>query len=192
MSPLVWFLAVAMFSPGPNIIMLTSSGARFGARATAPHLAGVVLGVGVIGAVSGLGIGALILAEPRVKLALQIAAFLWILWMAWALYRADDASGNGMMARPMRFHEAVLFQWVNPKIWAIALAASSGYSIGLAPLQEAARLGVNFSSVNFFVCGFWTIVGAALAHLLNSPSAWYWFRVVMAAFLGLSALMVFA
>ena len=69
MSPLLLFLIVGMASPGPNIIMLVSSAARFGLRPTLPHLIGVVLGVGVIGFVTGLGIGALVLAVPSIKLA---------------------------------------------------------------------------------------------------------------------------
>ena len=193
-SPLVTFLAVAMFSPGPNIIMLTTSGARFGAVRTWPHLVGVVLGVGVIGAVSGAGIGALLLAQPALTLSLQIAACVWILWMAWGLYRADGRNGKAsgaLVDRPMSLWEAVLFQWVNPKIWAIALAASSGHTLGLPPVQEAARMALAFMGVNFFVCVFWTYFGATLSRLLNSDRAWFWFRMVMAALLAASAGLVF-
>jgi len=48
-EPLYWFVFVGLFSPGPNVILLSTSGARFGARATWPHIAGVVIGVGIIG-----------------------------------------------------------------------------------------------------------------------------------------------
>lgn len=193
-SPLVTFLAVAMFSPGPNIIMLTTSGARFGAARTWPHLIGVVLGVGVIGGISGAGIGALLLAQPALTLTLQVAAAVWILWMAWGLFRGDGrrSGASGMLVhRPMRFVEAVLFQWVNPKIWAIALAASSGYTLGLPPVQDGARMALAFMGVNFFVCVFWTYFGATLARLLNSERAWFRFRMVMAALLAASAGLVF-
>lgn len=191
---LIAFLAVAMFTPGPNIIMLTTSGARFGAGRTWPHLVGVVLGVGVIGAVSGAGIGALLAAQPGLTLVLQIAAAVWILWMAWGLFRSDGGAphGSGILSdRPMSLIEAVLFQWVNPKIWAIALAASSGYTLGLPPAHEALRMGGSFMAVNFFVCVFWTFFGAALARMLTSARAWYVFRVVMALLLAASAGTVF-
>ncbi|MEM6618619.1 MAG: LysE family transporter [Pseudomonadota bacterium] len=192
MPPLITFLALAMFSPGPNVIMLTASGARFGVRATGPHLAGVVLGVGVIGAVSGLGIGALLNSRHDLRLALQVIAAVWILFMAWQLASAQSAeSETDPTAHPMAFHAAVLFQWVNPKIWAIALAASSAHGAGLPPLEEALRMGTNFSAVNFFVCVFWTCSGALLALLLGSPRAWLAFRLTMAFFLALSAALVF-
>jgi len=35
-------------TPGPNNMMLTYSGARFGIRATVPHLAGIVAGTFIL------------------------------------------------------------------------------------------------------------------------------------------------
>jgi threonine/homoserine/homoserine lactone efflux protein len=190
-SPLIWFLMAAMFSPGPNIIMLTNSGARFGARRTWPHILGVVVGVGIIGAVSGLGIGTLILAKPTLKLALQTTSAVWILWMAYWMLVPRKTEQAAVVERPMTFVQAFLFQGVNPKIWAIALAASSGYSIGLLPAADALRLGLSFSCVNFFVCVFWTYSGAFLAGLLKNKRKWLVFRTVMAILLAFSAALVF-
>ncbi len=190
-SPLITFLIAGLASPGPNVIMLTTSGARFGARATWPHLLGVVIGVGVIGAVTALGIGTVLLAQPALRFSLQVISALWILWMAYGLIRRSTVSATPQAERPMRFMEAVLFQWVNPKIWAVAIAATSAYGAGLPPLDEALRLGSAFSGVNLFVCVFWTYSGQLLARLLNSPTAWRVFRGVMATLLALSAVLIF-
>jgi len=190
-SPLITFLIAGLASPGPNVIMLTTSGARFGARATWPHLLGVVIGVGVVGAVTALGIGAVLMAQPTLRVTLQIISALWILWMAYSLVRKSDVSVSALTDCPMRFFEAILFQWVNPKLWAVTIAAASAYGSGLPPAEEALRLGVSFSSVNLFVCVFWTYSGQLLSRLLNSPTAWRIFRWVMAIFLALSAVMIF-
>ena len=190
-SPLIIFLIAGLLSPGPNVIMLTSSGARFGIRATGPHLVGVVIGTGVIGGLCGLGIGALIGSQPQLRFTLQCVSVVWILWMAYRLLFPKKTSLNADIERPMTFLEAAIFQWVNPKIWAVALAASSGYSIGLSPSGEALRLATGFASVNFFVCVFWTSSGALLSALLNNEKRWFVFRMCMAVLLALSALMVF-
>lgn len=190
-TDLILFLAAAMFSPGPNIIMLTNSGARFGLRATIPHLVGVVVGVGIIGASSGLGIGALIVAMPKLRFALQVASAVWILVLAFRLLSAKSGEQNTKAARPMGFWQAVAFQWVNPKIWVIALAASAGYLAGASPIAEALKMGIAFSSVNFFVCAFWTYCGVLLTQLLKSERSWNSFRIIMATFLALSAGLVF-
>lgn len=193
-DPLLYsFMFLGLFSPGPNVIMLTASGARFGFRRSLPHLFGVVLGVGVIGAVTGLGVGALILANPALALVLKSLAAGWILYMAWNYFNATrrpaaQASDDG---RPMTLWQAVLFQWINPKVWAVAFAASAGYGAGLGPFLDSARLATAFSSVNLFVCLFWTSAGALLTTLLSSPIRWKVFMRIMAALLALSALMVF-
>ena len=74
MTALIGFVFLGLFSPGPNVILLTTSGARFGFRATLPHLLGVALGVGFIAFVTGLGLGALIEAFPALRIVLMIIA----------------------------------------------------------------------------------------------------------------------
>ncbi|MBN2761323.1 MAG: LysE family transporter [Rhodobacteraceae bacterium] len=193
-DPLLYsFMFLGLFSPGPNVIMLTASGARFGFRRSLPHLFGVVIGVGVIGAVTGLGVGALILANPALALVLKSLAAGWILYMAWNYFNATrrpaaQAKDDG---RPMTLLQAALFQWINPKVWAVAFAASAGYGAGLGPVLESARLATAFSGVNLFVCLFWTSAGALLTTLLSSPARWKVFMRIMAVLLALSALMVF-
>ena len=189
-DPLYLFVFAGLFSPGPNVLMLTASGARFGFRPTLPHLAGVVLGVGVIAGATGLGIGAALEARPGLEFALKTIAAGWIVWMAWRLWQSSAQEQDGA-ARPMRFHEAILFQWINPKIWAVALAASAGYSGGLSPMGEALRLALAFSATNFFVCLFWTSAGSLLRTLLTRPTAWRLFARIMAILLAVSAAMVF-
>ncbi|SDX19529.1 LysE family translocator [Roseicitreum antarcticum] len=193
-DPLLYtFVFLGLFSPGPNVIMLTASGARFGFVRSLPHLFGVVLGVGITAGITAFGVGALILANPGLAMVLRVLAAAWIVYMAWNYFKAtrgpraevDDAG------QPMRFWQAVLFQWINPKVWAIAFAASAGYGAGWPALWEGARLGVAFSGVNLGVCLFWTSAGALLTTLLTSPLRWKIFMRIMAALLALSALMVF-
>lgn len=192
LDPLYLFVFAGLFSPGPNVILLTASGARFGFRRTLPHVAGVVLGVGVTSGVTGLGIGALLLAQPGLTMGLRLLAAGWILWMAWKLLTAARKPQGVAGDRPFTFLQAVLFQWVNPKVWAIALAAASGYAAaGLTPWQEALRLGSAFSGINLFVCLFWSFAGSLLTFLLTSARAWRLFMVGMALALAASAGMVF-
>lgn len=189
-DPLYLFVFFGLFSPGPNVILLTASGARFGFSRTFPHLLGVVVGVGIIAGLTAFGLGALLLAYPSLTLGLKIFACLWILRMAWNLWFAKPRKAEAT-DRPMRFFEAVLFQWVNPKIWAVALTGVSAYPGGLEPLGEALRLASAFSGINMFVCLFWTAAGALLTFLLHTPLAWTLFMRVMALALAGFSIMVF-
>ena len=189
-DPLYGFVFLGLFSPGPNVILLTASGARFGFHPTLPHLAGVVVGVGITAGLTGAGIGAALATMPRLEMLLRIAAAGWILYMAWRLWFARRPDADPA-ARPMSFVEAVLFQWVNPKVWAVALAAASAYPGGLSPLWEGLRLGSAFSGINFGVCLFWTAAGTLLAYLLQSPLAWRVFNRIMATALAGFAVLLF-
>ncbi len=184
------YVFFGLFSPGPNVILLTASGARFGFRATVPHILGVALGVGIIAGLTGAGIGALLLAAPSLMLILQIAASAWILRMAWGLWQARPVTRRNTGARPFTFVEAVLFQAVNPKIWVVALGATV-YVAGFGPTEQATLLAMAFSGINLFVCLFWTWAGTLLSILLNNPAAWRVFMRVMAVALAGFSLAVF-
>lgn len=182
------FIFAGLFSPGPNVVLLIASGARFGLRATLPHLFGVVIGVGVIGGVVGLGLGALLNAMPVLEMLLLAISVIWILWMAWLLWNASALKVD-TTDRPMTFGEAVLFQWVNPKIWAVAMAATA-YLIGATPFRQAVEIGLSMSVINLFVCFFWTSFGHLLSGILNGTNMRLVFYRVMATLLALSAVLL--
>ena len=51
------FSFASSITPGPNNIMLLSSGLTFGYRRTVPHMLGVVLGFPLMSIFVGLGLG---------------------------------------------------------------------------------------------------------------------------------------
>ena len=61
----LWCSALSCaFTPGPNNIMVLSSGLTYGFRRTLPHIAGVGIGVSLMVASVGLGLGAIFVAYP--------------------------------------------------------------------------------------------------------------------------------
>jgi len=193
-DPLLYgFVFLGLFTPGPNVIMLTASGVRFGFLRTLPHLFGVVVGVGITAGVTALGVGAAVQASPTLNLVLRLGAAGFILWMAWGLWKASAKPRKAADPdeKPLSFFGAVLFQWINPKVWAVAFAASAGYSAGLPAGIEAARLALAFSSLNLLVCLFWTAAGSLLTALLSAPLAWKVFLRFMAVLLAFTTLLIF-
>lgn len=187
--PLFGFVFFGLFSPGPNVILLTTSGARFGFRRTVPHLLGVALGVGIIAGVTGLGIGVLLLAQPILTTVLKVGATVWILWMAYRLWHADPAQTR-KRDRPFTFPQAILFQWINPKVWAVAISAMA-YVAALPPVDQAVMLAATFSGLNLTVCLFWTTAGTFLSFLLGNPVAWRSFMRAMAVALAAFSAFIF-
>ncbi|TYO90741.1 LysE family transporter [Oceanicella actignis] len=191
LAPLAAFVFAGLFSPGPNVVMLAASGARFGVRATVPHILGVAGGVGAIAAAAGLGVGAALAAAPWLAAGLKAIAALWILRLAWSMAAAARRPRGADAGRPMTLAEAALFQWVNPKVWAVALAAAAGFAGGGGPAAEAARLALVFSGLNLLVCVFWTSAGGLLRRLMASERAHRRFMTALSALMAASAALIF-
>ena len=178
-DPLYPFLVVGLFSPGPNVILIAASGARFGFRRSLPHMAGVLLGIAGIAALAGGGISAVLEALPWLRRILGLVATMWILYLAYRLWAVPGIVPHSQ-AQPMSFVQAALFQWVNPKIWALALTAATAYGAGMPPWQEALRLSLAFVGINSLALSWWGLAGVVLAFLLRTPIAWRLFHKTMA------------
>lgn len=186
---LTGFVFFGLMSPGPNVILVTISGASFGFRRTIPHILGIAVGVGLIAFLTGLGIGGLLKTSPNSAFLLKIAAASWIAWMAWKLWQSDIANRQTLV-RPFNLIQAILFQWVNPKIWAVALA-SLAFVVEQPPVIQAVTLGLTFSILNLGVCSFWTLAGKSLEPLLVRSSHWRIFVRLLAASLLVFSVLVF-
>src|SRR5207244_7123659 len=76
------FMVVMYFTPGPNNIMLLSSGLTYGFRRTIPHIAGITVGFAfMIGAV-GLGLGTVFIAYPVLQTILKYAGVAYLIYLA--------------------------------------------------------------------------------------------------------------
>src|SRR5690606_14996335 len=168
--PLAGFAFASSITPGPNNLMLSASGIAFGLRRTLPHLAGVLVGFQSMLTVCASGVGALVAAFPEVALAMRLVGSGYLLYLAWVMRNAFAADASGRLPRPLTFVEAVLFQFVNPKAWLMALTAVSVFAPGIEPrwLALAAVCGV-FAAVGLPCIGAWALLGFSLHRGLGAP-----------------------
>jgi threonine/homoserine/homoserine lactone efflux protein len=157
----------AFFTPGPNNLMLMTSSARFGLVRTVPHMIGIVIGFPLMVFVIGLGLGEVFEAFPALKTVLKFAAAAYFLWMAWTLLglRLHDAKGT---ERPMRVYEAALFQWVNPKAWAMAVSlVALVVDAGSGRMWTILWVTLGCFVLGPFSSGLWMIFGQQLETILR-------------------------
>ena len=188
LSGLALFALVACFTPGPNNLMLLTSGVNFGLRRTVPHMTGITIGASIIMAGVGLGLGALFQAVPLLQTVLKILCVAYILWLAWRIARTDSIGHDAAEARPMTFTEAVTFQWVNGKLWMMAVSAVAAYTTTENYFLSLAVVVVLFAVVNIPSMLSWTLFGVALRRLLSDRRRVRIFNGVMAALLVASLL----
>lgn len=185
--PALLALAVAtLFTPGPNNAMLAASGANFGFRQTVPHLLGVALGFPLMLLIVGLALGGIFQASALLREGLRWGGAALLLWIAWKIARSGGIGSKAEGAHPMRFHQAVAFQWVNPKAWSMAIAATSQFILPEAPLVTAAAVAATFMTLGLSSSATWTYAGQAIARWLTTARRLRVFNLVMAGLIALS------
>ena len=186
----VVFAIATLFTPGPNNIMLMSSGVNFGFRRTLPHVLGVDVGFSFMVLMVGLGLGAFFAAVPQVYAVLRYGAAAYLLYLAWRIAnagRVEEEEGG----RPFSFLQAVAFQWINPKGWIMAVGAVTTYAaVAVYPFNilMVAAVFLAFGLVSSLT---WLLFGTALRRLVTDPTRVRIFNVSMALLLALSLVPVF-
>jgi threonine/homoserine/homoserine lactone efflux protein len=169
-SPLIVMMFVSSITPGPNNLMLMLAGTRFGFARTVPHLVGVTAGTVLVICLTYAGLGALMLGHPRFVDGMSVACGLYLLWMASRLLMptvADKQSAHPDGSRPMRFAEAVMFQFVNPKVWTMAVAAASiAARFPFSPATSIAVVALTTAVVNSPCIALWAAGGKVMRRRL--------------------------
>lgn len=168
--PLALFAFVSSITPGPNNIMLTSSGILFGFLRSVPHMLGITFGFGVMLALCAVGVGGLLLTVPAVHVVLKAFGSVYLLYLAWQLRRMAFRQDDATQAQPMSFTGAALFQFVNPKAWVMALTGTSAFLPLVQPVWVAIGIFcLVFCVINLPCVGVWAGTGAALRRYLAEP-----------------------
>ena len=188
----VVFATVMFFTPGPNNIMLLSSGLTYGFRRTLPHVAGITIGFAfMIGAV-GLGLGTIFISYPVLQTILKYAGVAYLVYLAAAIAMSGPAKPDQDNRRgPMTFWGAAMFQWINVKGWVMVIGTITAYA-GIASFPWNITIQVMLSLLLGVVsCSVWALFGTAFRPILTSPKAVRAFNIVMAVLLLASLYPVF-
>ena len=112
-------------TPGPNNSILTASGIKFGFIRTIPNIFGIPTGHGIQLALVCLGLGALFTHFPILLNILKYVGAFYLLYLAWKMFGSLNVSSTEDKSTPLKYYEAILFQFVNPKAWVICITAVS-------------------------------------------------------------------
>ncbi|SHE93664.1 Threonine/homoserine/homoserine lactone efflux protein [Lampropedia hyalina DSM 16112] len=181
--PLALFAFASSITPGPNNIMLASSGLNHGFRRSVPHMLGISVGFMLMLVVIGLGLGALFRTWPALHQILKIASALYLLYLAWRIATASPVNVDARPRRPFSFWEAAFFQWINPKAWTMALGVIAVYVPQTDFLFNLLLGALICGLVNLPSISVWTLFGVALRRYLRQPAVVRAFNIGMALLL---------
>ena len=161
-SALIVYYFIMFATPGPNNAMLTASGMKFGYLRTLPHIIGIPLGHFIQITLVCYGLGNVFIKFPQIQFYMKFLCFVYLLYLSWKMLGSISAIKKET-GRPLKFYEASLFQFINPKAWTVAITAVSGFF----PTDENFFVATMFLAVTApFVCipsiSLWALFGNSL------------------------------
>ncbi|WP_084904007.1 LysE family translocator [Burkholderia ubonensis] len=184
---IILFVISTCVTPGPNNVMLMSSGVNFGTARTMRHVIGINVGFPLMLIAVGLGAGAVFHRYPSLHDVLQVVGAVYMLYLAYRIATAPTVDFDAKAGAPLGVMPAALFQWVNPKAWVMAVGAVLTY----ASTSGTYAFDVLVIALLFCVFGspcsmVWVFFGTFLRRYLAKPRALRAFNVAMSVLLVVS------
>jgi len=182
-------LATAMsFSPGPNTTLSTALAANGGLPRAMRFILAVPVGWTLLLALCAAGVGALVMAAPGLRMAVQTLGIGYLLFLAWKL--AGSAALGSANDAPLKvgFWQGVGLQFLNIKAWLLALTIVAGWIAGQADALHRFIIVAPVMLFYAFTSNFaYALAGALLRNWLAQGRRLLWFNRSMAAVLVLTA-----
>lgn len=192
LSALLLLTTAASFTPGPNTTLSTALAANFGLRRSLTFVCAVPVGWGLLFSLCAGGVGALVLAVPGLRLAIQVLGVGYLLWLASKLARSSQstpAQSIDMASRlNVTFVQGVLLQFLNIKAWMLALTVVAGWLAGRSDAGARFAVVLPLMLVFGFVSNLtYAAMGSLLRDWLQQGRRLQWFNRIMAAVLVVTA-----
>lgn len=181
-------------TPGPNNVMLTTSGASFGIQRSLPHIAGIHLGLVSMIGLMALGFNKIFSLYPQSQSILFFAGVTYLVYLAYKIAFAPFIDINKQSQKitnqqmqehkPMTLIQALLFQYVNPKAWVMTSNVLIFYALSdNLYLASVALIMLTFPMMGFLTSISWVSFGSLIGRFLNTHARWRGFNVTMALLL---------
>lgn len=129
-TALLTLATVTSFTPGPNTTLSTALAANLGLRRSLHFIVAVPLGWGLLFSLCALGVGAMVLALPALRLGVEALGVAYLLWLAFKLASATHWTPADAATLNVTFWQGVLLQFLNIKVWLLALTVVAGWLAG--------------------------------------------------------------
>ena len=182
----VLIFAITMtVTPGPNNIMLLCSSVNYGAYRTVPHGVGIICGVPLMVLAVGFGLGKLFLVYPLVHQLIKLISIVYLFYFAWKIaITSVKVSYDEDISRPFSFLQAILFQWVNPKSWVMAIGSIGAFTkVGSTSFIDILSIAIAFLVAATISTCAWVFFGIVLNRILVNEQCRRFFNGLMALLL---------
>ena len=184
--PLLIFILIAGFTPGPNNIIAMSIGFSWGFKRVIPHIFGVTIGFPIMLLLIGFILKPILEQHSAVFNILKLLSAGYIIYLAYKIATSPTSFDETSTKKPISFVESLAFQWINPKAWAGAMATvtlyipQNSYTFGLIVATISSAITI------IFAISLWGYLGKKIKLFLSKPSHIKRFNYIMATALIIS------
>ncbi|MEN4714551.1 LysE family translocator [Pantoea agglomerans] len=171
------YVTVMSITPGPNNLLLATSGVNFGMRRTLPMVFGILVSCALQTVIAGVALEVLLHWMAAIRLPLTLAGCAYLLWLSWKIFRAAAPEVRSK-PQPMTLLGGACFQAINPKAWLMATNVALLYSASSGVLTVM----IGFMLLNLPCILIW----AALGDRLRSHLQIAWKRQLFNSLMALS------
>lgn len=158
-------------TPGPNMAYLAVLAATDGRRHGFAAVAGVALGLLIVGLLAAFGLAALISSSPFLFGILRWGGVAYLLWLAVEAWRPEAPEENEFAASDARyFRRGLVVNLLNPKAGVFYIAMVPGFVNPDGPiLAQTLFLSVLFVAIATAVHALIVIMAGAAQPYLSNP-----------------------
>lgn len=180
--PLLSYVFISTFTPGPSNISTASLAVLHGYRNTLKYQAGLAVGVFALMFISGWFSSALLDLFPALEPLLRMAGAAYILYLAFGILKASYSFAE-QETKPLQFTQGLMLNILNPKLVVYSFTVFSAFlspiTTNILSLTMACLL---LAFVSLCATSAWATMGTAVKSYLQDPR----WRLVVNLFLSAS------
>lgn len=166
--PLLSYVLISTFTPGPSNISSASVAALHGYRNTLNYQGGLAAGVFLVMLLSGWISATLLRIFPVLEPALRYVGAGYILYLALGIIKASYTFTD-QNVKPFRFANGLMLQVLNPKLIVYAFTLFSGFLASITTnIALVALAAVFLAAISFGSTSVWAIFGTAIKTYLHN------------------------
>jgi cysteine/O-acetylserine efflux protein len=167
--PLLSFVLISTFTPGPNNISSASMGVLHGYKNTLTYQVGMAAGVFCVMLLSGWVSTSLLNFFPVFESTLRIIGAAYILYLAFGILKTSYTFNENEL-KPMGFAQGLMLQILNPKLLVYGLTLFTAF---LAPITTNVALlvltAILLTAIAFCATSSWALFGTTIKTYLHQP-----------------------
>jgi len=189
MKPLLIFILISTFTPGPNNILSSTTSSKTGVIKTLPFMIGVLVGTFIVFVVTGYFNILFINNISNIETYIGYIGAIYMSYLAFNILRStDNFQSESKIASKNLFFLAIFMTFVNPKAILFGLTVSGLYFESSITLTFLLLFSLFLAVLCFVSVLVWGIFGFLFMKFLSDYHKV--FNIVMASLLLYSALII--